>query len=140
MSIQSQVNQLLLEKMEAENRRITQRQAAKEIGISIRTLERLIHNRVERIERGDLEKVRTYFGRPGEVKIHLGDLIKAAGVTYDEVAQNTGYSIHTISRCVMDDIDRIEMPVMAGFCKHFQLDDLEQLIDTGGVFVWMSED
>jgi putative transcriptional regulator len=61
--------QLLSEKECRENRRITQREIAESIGVSLQTIGRWMHNDVTKFEAGIIEKLCDYF------QCDVGDLL-----------------------------------------------------------------
>lgn len=137
MAIHSQVYWLLLQKQLEERQKIRQEEAAKATGIGKATFNRLATDQAKGIHRPVLDKLRAYFGLSGQTHLHLDRLMAAAGQT-DLMALSRAAAVHptTLKLMVNDLLDDYDFDVLDRLCAYFQVESLEELLDTGGVLAW----
>jgi DNA-binding Xre family transcriptional regulator len=106
---------------------------------------RLLNNKTTQGDLSVLRKLRDYLWRqakavqPGETQFHLSKLMKKQALIQIKVAEDTGSGLVTINRMVNNTLQRADFRVMERLCEYLELDSLEDLLDTGGLLVWIKE-
>lgn len=139
MAIHVRVRKLLFGKQYQENRTIIQEEAAQATGIGKATFNRLATDQAKGIHRLVLDKLRAYFGRPGQTRLHLDSLMAGRGLTEMALSRAAGVHPTTLKLMKSDLLDDYDFDVLDRLCVYFQVRSLEELLDTGGVLVWEPE-
>jgi DNA-binding Xre family transcriptional regulator len=129
-----------------EDERDSYRAHSRAAGIGWQQFWQLLHNDGVRVSLKNLQKARDYLARrtnevtPGPIKWHFSELIKEYGVSQKDVFEGTGVSYLTVNRLANGLMQSVNFDIMNKFYIYFELDDLEKLLDTGGLVAWKEND
>jgi DNA-binding Xre family transcriptional regulator len=117
---------------------------ARAAGVEWQLFLRLLNHRSRAVDLEALRKIRQYLAeqtnavQPGETRFHLGQLLEERKIIRDKLAAGTGKkNLVTFSRMANNTMQRADFGVMEAICEFLQLDSLEELLDTGGLLVWI---